>query len=305
MRLKHIQSYLSSIPTPQFPNPKITLEQYGTSPELASSIIHYAYTHGDIGDPHSSVLDLGCGTGVLAIGCGIVGTKRIICVDCDEEAIRIAKDNVDAMELEVGDDNDYDDEGAEGGDIDDGEGEGGCVVEFILAELKHETRPIQSNNHGGRGGRANKGRNHKGKGRGKGGRSNHAAAATSSAPIPPPSDNDDDGIPLQSNIVDTVLTNPPFGTKHNTGIDISFLKTAIRLASKAVYSFHKSSTRNYLVKTVQGWGYDVEVIAQMKFDIPKMYKFHKLDEVDVDVDLIRVSLVKKDDDHKDGEGDEL
>ena len=300
MRLKHIQSYLSSIPTPHFPDPKITLEQYGTSPELASSIIHYAYTHGDIGLPHSSVLDLGCGTGVLAIGCGIVGSKRILCVDCDDEAIRIAKENVDAMDLEVGDN-----DGAEDGDI-DGDGEGGCVVEYILAELKHETRSKPSCNRGGRGGRGNnKGRNHKGKGRGRGGRSNHAAAAAS-PPIPPPSDNDDDGIPLQSNIVDTVLTNPPFGTKHNAGIDISFLKTAIRLASKAVYSFHKSSTRNYLMKTVQGWGYDVEVIAQMKFDIPKMYKFHKLDEVDVDVDLIRVSLVKKDDDdYVDGEEDEL
>ncbi len=111
---------------------------------------------------------------------------------------------------------------------------------------------------------------------------------------PPPTDNDDDGIPIQSNIVRTVITNPPFGTKHNAGIDISFLRTAtIRLATKAVYSFHKSSTRSYLVKIVQSWGYNVEVIAQMKFDIPKMYKFHKLDEVDVEVDLFSVSLIKQ------------
>lgn len=30
--------------------------------------------------------------------------------------------------------------------------------------------------------------------------------------------------------------------------------------------------------------------AQMKFDIPKLYKFHTKDNVDVDVDLIRVVL---------------
>ena len=36
-------------------------------------------------------------------------------------------------------------------------------------------------------------------------------------------------------------------------------------------------------------GLDVEFAAQMKFDIPNMYKFHKQKSVDVDVDLIRIS----------------
>ena len=104
---------------------------------------------------------------------------------------------------------------------------------------------------------------------------------------------DDDGLPIASNCVDTVLTNPPFGTKHNAGIDLTFLRTAIRLATKAVYSFHKSSTSRYLIKAVESWGYEVEVVAQMKFEIPKMYKFHKQNEVDVEVDLIRVNVVSK------------
>ncbi len=273
MRLKHIQSALSSIPIKQFPHPKITLEQYGTSAELASYIIHYAYSNGDIGDqsPSSSVLDLGCGTGMLAIGCGIVGTKRIVCVDCDEDAILIAKHNVEEMDLE---------------DVDE-DGDGGCIVDYILAELKHEVKIVDSGGAAARGGRGGKGRGGRGgKGRGKG----RTTQSQKQVIIPPPSDTDDDGIPLQSNIVSTVLTNPPFGTKHNAGIDISFIKTAIRLATNAVYSFHKSSTRQYLIKTVESWGYEVEVIAQMKFEIPKMYKFHKLDEVDVDVDLIRIQI---------------
>jgi len=41
---------------------------------------------------------------------------------------------------------------------------------------------------------------------------------------------------------------------------------------------------------VRSWGYTVEVVAQMRFDIPNMYKFHKLDFVDVEVDLLRVSV---------------
>ena len=87
------------------------------------------------------------------------------------------------------------------------------------------------------------------------------------------------------------MTNPPFGTKPgNAGIDVTFLRTAIRMASRAVYSFHKSSTREYLIKVVRSWGYDVEVVAQMQFDIPKMYKFHEKNNVNVDVDLIRVNV---------------
>lgn len=42
---------------------------------------------------------------------------------------------------------------------------------------------------------------------------------------------------------DTVIMNPPFGTKHNSGMDIKFLETAMNLANTAVYSLHKTSTR--------------------------------------------------------------
>lgn len=48
---------------------------------------------------------------------------------------------------------------------------------------------------------------------------------------------------LGKNCVDTVIMNPPFGTR-NKGIDTVFLKAALNLASHAVYSLHKSSTRD-------------------------------------------------------------
>lgn len=273
MKLKHLQSTLSTIPVKQFPNPKITLEQYATSSELASYVIQYALSNGDIGE-YNSVLDLGCGTGMLAMGCAIVGTKSIICVDCDEEAIQIAKENVEEMGFEMTDEDDEDDVP--------------CVFEFILAAVRHEPT-ASSKTHGND--KRQRGKGGRGKGRGKGRCGNHQQQKQKNTITVPLNEKDDDGIPISSNCVDTVLTNPPFGTKHNAGIDVTFLKTAIRLASKAVYSFHKSSTSAYLIKTVQSWGYEVKVVAQMKFDIPKMYKFHKKDEVDVEVDLIRVSLI--------------
>merc|ERR1719220_2651268 len=50
--------------------------------------------------------------------------------------------------------------------------------------------------------------------------------------------------------VETVLMNPPFGTK-NKGIDVAFLKAALSFQPNAIYSLHKSSTRDFLVKKLK------------------------------------------------------
>nr|XP_033800064.1 methyltransferase-like protein 5 isoform X4 [Geotrypetes seraphini] len=50
---------------------------------------------------------------------------------------------------------------------------------------------------------------------------------------------------------DTVIMNPPFGTKYNKGLDMTFLKTALQIAREAVYSLHKTSTRENLDMTYQ------------------------------------------------------
>lgn len=271
MRLKHLQSALSSVPTPQFVDPNISLEQYATSPILCSYIIQAAFENDDI--EGRSVLDLGCGTGMLSIGSALVGSPHIIMVDCDLGAMGIAMDNVHAME------------------ITDTDSEDCCIVEFILAKVNHVAKKS-------RGGSETKGRGGRGKGRGRssGLNTKHTPSMEHEQPIQSPSQitSEDDGIPLLSGCVDTVITNPPFGTKPgNAGIDVTFLRSAIRLARTAVYSFHKTSTRPYLIKLVQSWGYEIEVVAQMKFDIPKMYKFHKENNVDVDVDLIRVIVCSR------------
>jgi putative methylase len=89
------------------------------------------------------------------------------------------------------------------------------------------------------------------------------------------------------------MTNPPFGTKPDkAGMDAEFLKLACRLATRAVYSFHKTSTRSYIVSLAKSLPKveNVTVVAEMKFDIPQTYKFHKKASVDVLVDLIRVQL---------------
>ncbi|XP_073701997.1 rRNA N(6)-adenosine-methyltransferase METTL5 [Garra rufa] len=86
---------------------------------------------------------------------------------------------------------------------------------------------------------------------------------------------------------DTVIMNPPFGTKHNQGIDMQFLRTAISMASTAVYSLHKTSTRDHVQKKANDWKVKMEVIAELRYDLPASYKFHKKKSVDIQVDFIR------------------
>ncbi|KAL7543862.1 hypothetical protein ACHAXR_013231 [Thalassiosira sp. AJA248-18] len=295
MKQKHLESCLSSLPHRVFPNPKIELEQYPTSVHLTASIILSALAKGDAG-PGTSVLDLGCGTGILGLGFALVQSDMVYLVDCDPEALELARENVDMLEEEelIG----------RSSEVEEGEEDGCLGVELVMAKVKYipPKREKQGRGGGGRGHRGGRGgRGKKGKGRGG---SNNALSSTPQNDLlySDPNSNDDDGIPLPSKVVDTVITNPPFGTKQNEGIDVQFLRCAIRLARRAVYSFHKTSTRPFLLKLLrEKWGLNAEVVAEMKFDIPNMYKFHKQKCVDVEVDLLRIW--KDDEKEEDGAHD--
>ncbi len=78
-------------------NPKPELEQHSTPPDLASSLIHLVYLMGDL--EGSRVADLGCGNGILAIGSVLYGASYAIGVDIDPEAVEVAKENAEAVEV--------------------------------------------------------------------------------------------------------------------------------------------------------------------------------------------------------------
>eukprot|EP01127_Copromyxa_protea_P004409 TRINITY_DN14273_c0_g1_i1.p1 TRINITY_DN14273_c0_g1~~TRINITY_DN14273_c0_g1_i1.p1 ORF type:complete len:232 (+),score=53.45 TRINITY_DN14273_c0_g1_i1:29-697(+) len=92
--------------------------------------------------------------------------------------------------------------------------------------------------------------------------------------------------------VDVVIMNPPFGTKKK-GIDMVFLQKAIEISHGTVYSLHKTSTRAHVLKKGSQLGAECKVVAEMRFDIPNMYRCHKEKSVDVAVDLIQF-IVNKD-----------
>ncbi|KAG7464013.1 hypothetical protein MATL_G00182620 [Megalops atlanticus] len=89
---------------------------------------------------------------------------------------------------------------------------------------------------------------------------------------------------------DTVIMNPPFGTKHNTGMDMQFLRMALNMARTSVYSLHKTSTREHIQKKAVDWKVKMEVVAELRYDLPASYKFHKKKSVDIEVDFIRFSI---------------
>lgn len=80
-----------------FREPKISLEQYMTPPELAADIIHSAYMNGDI--EGKNVLDLGTGTGILGIGAALAGAKKVLALEKDKDAIKIAEENIDSSNM--------------------------------------------------------------------------------------------------------------------------------------------------------------------------------------------------------------
>ena len=85
---------------------------------------------------------------------------------------------------------------------------------------------------------------------------------------------------------DCVVMNPPFGTR-NKGIDSLFVEKAMSNAA-VVYSLHKTSTRDFFVKKAAECNWGIEVLAELKYDIPKTHKFHKQKSKDIEVDLIRL-----------------
>lgn len=79
--------------------PKLRLEQYPVSPQVASELLYMAgFEHDDL---HGSVVDLGTGTGRLAIGAALMNAKTTTGVDVDGEAIAIARQNTDLLGVKV------------------------------------------------------------------------------------------------------------------------------------------------------------------------------------------------------------
>jgi len=90
VRKLELEMFLSQIKP--HPSPKASLEQYTIPAEIAATMLHIAaYTHDDIAG--KTVLDLGCGTGRLALGAAFLVAKQVVGVDVDRTAVKLALEN--------------------------------------------------------------------------------------------------------------------------------------------------------------------------------------------------------------------
>eukprot|EP01079_Euglenida_sp_SAG-EU17-18_P002241 gene2241-3118_t len=206
MKLKHLESALCGVEV--FAKPKVQLEQYITPPHLAAQLLLHMHEDGNV--EGCNILDLGCGTGMLGIGCAVLGAGQVTGVDLDPAALAIASENVAEFEL-------------------DG------VVGLMLGDVR---KTVPSLRRGG--------------------------------------------------MFDTAVTNPPFGTKDNAGLDMLFLHAAVQ-----------SSTRAHVLSKARSWGCKARVVAELRYNLDASYKFHKKASKDIAVDFI---CVESDADPLDSQG---
>ena len=213
MKLWELEGELQQVKP--FESPNIKLEQYLTTPHLAAHTLYTAMLQGDIED--RVVLDLGTGTGMLAIASALCGASHVIGVDIDAGALSIAQENIERAQ------------------VDD-------TVDLVNANV-FDLIGTHSSSHMHR--------------------------------------------YFTNGQVDTVVLNPPFGTRMK-GADMHFLSVAVRLTRCAVYSLHKSSTRDHILRVADGWGCKAKVVAELVYDLPATYAFHRKNNQQIAVDLIRL-----------------
>jgi len=98
IRKLDLERFLSRIEP--HPSPQASLEQYTISESVAATMLYlYAYANDDI--IGKTVLDLGCGTGRLALAASYLGAQCVVGVDIDKMAIKTASENSEKTGLET------------------------------------------------------------------------------------------------------------------------------------------------------------------------------------------------------------
>lgn len=96
MRKKHLEMLLEQLSG--FKSPKPEREQYSTPATVAAELLHFAFMRGDITD---AVYDLGCGSGILAIGAKLLGAEKVIGFDDDIDVLETARANAKRLGVDV------------------------------------------------------------------------------------------------------------------------------------------------------------------------------------------------------------
>jgi putative methylase len=197
VRKRDLEIAIQSIPP--HTKPKVNFEQYTTPADLAADLLFRAcYTYGDING--KSVIDLGAGTGRLAIGAAILGARSVVGIDVDSVALHVASSNSRRMHVQV---------------------------DWVIGDIESIR-----------------------------------------------------------NLFDTVIMNPPFGTKQEHA-DVRFLRVALGIG-KVIYSIHKSTTHSFISRWLKDHDAELEVVIETTMSIPHQFDFHEKRRHLVAVDVLRI-----------------
>ena len=97
MKKSELDRILQKVPA--HPSPSPSLEQYLTPAPVAADALFFAAQHGDIIDQR--VGDLGCGTGILAVGAMLLGAAEVVAIDIDDGSVEVGRKFADGMGLEI------------------------------------------------------------------------------------------------------------------------------------------------------------------------------------------------------------
>lgn len=75
--------------------PKVRLEQYQTPSEIAADLLWGMHMKSEMAGKH--IADMGCGTGILGLGALLMGAAKAVMVDCDTDAIKAARLNLERL----------------------------------------------------------------------------------------------------------------------------------------------------------------------------------------------------------------
>lgn len=81
--------------------------------------------------------------------------------------------------------------------------------------------------------------------------------------------------------VDTIIQNPPYGTKEKHA-DREFLVKAFETGKK-IYSLHKATSSNFIEKIAQDYGFKVKKVLRFKMPLKKSYSFHTKNRAFVEI----------------------
>jgi len=97
MRRNELERRLSMVPP--HPAPVAALEQYATPAAAAAEMLYEVLARGDL--EGKAIIDLGCGTGVLAIGAKLLGAGEVVGIDIDAGSVAIAHTTAERMGMDI------------------------------------------------------------------------------------------------------------------------------------------------------------------------------------------------------------